>query len=179
MELPGNDTCVAADGGKSGVNFFVLGEDQAATARARILLHGLTWRLGPETKIFESFWRLSLLRPPALQERAALEAARARVIIVALDKRSGVPRTVQEWTRRWLYHKAGHHYLIGLVQEELEETDPPDVLAAYLNRVAAKAGGTFFCWNELTGCDFESIVFRLMGCHHHGEPAHIGGGVRP
>lgn len=161
MELMANPCRIEAANGAARITFFVVCEDWAAEFRANYFMDDISHRLGSDSIIKRNLWRLSLLRTPLLRERAAAEACRADAIVLALDKRTGVPGNVQEWLARILNGELKCPGLLGMVQEEIIDTDPPDLLVDYVRNAARQAGAAFFCWNELSECDLEDIISNL------------------
>jgi len=160
MEFPASSTNIEAGTKNAEPTFFVVCEDWATGFRAKYFIDDICHRLGSGTTINRNYWRLSLLRTERLRERAAAEAGEANAIVLALDKRTGIPDDVQKWVVRVL-DGGQRPGLIGMVQEELIENDPPDVLVDYMHKVAAQAGAVFFCWNELNECSLEKVISNL------------------
>lgn len=151
------------------LTLFVVCEDRAAEIRAKIFFDHLAINLCSQVCLDINLWRLNLLRTALLRERAAVEAARARAIIVSLDHRTGIPEDMEEWISRWLGHKEDRAYVMGVLHEDdLTEIDPKNPQLDYVRGLAAQAGTDFFSWDAQNEYDFSGTVAkmaRLTGLH--------------
>jgi hypothetical protein len=68
--------------------------------RAKELCDRVGERLPPELELNLSPWGLSVLQDPSLARLAAPVAARADLLIVAVDGATALPMTVQNWIRK-------------------------------------------------------------------------------
>ena len=88
-----------------------------------------------------SWWSFDMLKHSVVAGDAALKAARADLIIFALDARGDLPHEVKLWIENWLGKRGEREgALVGLLQREGGPADIASFREIYLRHVARRAG---------------------------------------
>lgn len=85
----------------------------------------------------ENVWSLAMLEEPRLREMAAVEAARADVILVWIRGRGGLPDGVRKWLNAWVGNeRSSAQILVVLLNEPEGDGWKPYPIATYLEQCA-------------------------------------------
>lgn len=122
----------------------VIYEDQTAALRTSSFLGRVVKRTG--IGLTMKLWMASLLYSPSLREQAAVEAAKADIIILSLNGKRDLTAIVQDWLTRWLNHKGNQPSAFGIfLNPETQRLEPDETMITLIRTIVIAGGAEFFC----------------------------------
>jgi len=87
------------------------------------------------------WWSFRFLSHPASADDAALRAARADVVVFAMDAWGDLPEEIKQWIERWLSQRGEREgALVGLLGREESHHEMVPFREIYLRNIAHRAG---------------------------------------
>ena len=89
------------------MDVLLMHEDLPAGWRAKQILDQVASNLDSKADFRVNLWNFTLLRDPALQARAVLDAVHADIVLLSAHGRAELPATVLGWLKEWLERRDG------------------------------------------------------------------------
>jgi hypothetical protein len=120
----------------------MLFDSASANAEAIRAFEVILRELGDDILVDKSAWDVALLRTASNCRRAAKDAARADMIVIALSETTP-SESLRNWTHQWEKHRTLNGGLIALIPSG--EAESGGDLAEFLYETAVSANMDFLC----------------------------------
>jgi hypothetical protein len=125
-------------------NVVIAYEDFATGRHAQETFDFLARNLEPELILDSQMWKFDVLGNAKLREMATRDAAEADLIMISTHGEGDLPPEVKGWVDEWIGRLCSAMALVKLTDRHLGGHPQDDVIRAYLQTVAHRAGMDFF-----------------------------------
>ena len=144
------------------LNVVIAFDDLRAGRKAKELCDRLALRLSPDCALHIGLWSLSVLQIPQVLQAAAKQAARAALVVIAVDGQTDLTLSAKTWVTMFSTGRTSADGALAVLfhgASRLRENLAPS--CAFLRRAARTAGRTFFSQVIETDDDL-TYSFELM-----------------
>ena len=129
----------------SKLDVMLVHEDLPAGRRGKEVLDLVAVNLEPDANFLVNLWNFEILRDPALQDQAVLDAARADIVLLSAHGRAKLPAAVRAWLEVWLDRKGDSPCaLVVSLDTGVRESTAANSVLSYVHALAWQAGVEVF-----------------------------------
>jgi hypothetical protein len=132
-------------------------EDLPAGRRGKEVLDQVALNLEPKADFLVNPWNFEMLRNPALQGQAVLDAGHADIVLLSTHNTAKLPAAVRAWLEVWLDRRGDSPCaLVVSVDASVRESSEANPMLKYVHALAWQAGVEVFPYFGVTRSEVKS-----------------------